>query len=51
MIKQEIKIIRIFGKKYKLFGSVVVEDQIYQPDCKEPRVLDLKKRSSKWKLK
>lgn len=49
MIKQEIKIIRIFGKKYKLFGSVVVEDQI--PDCKEPRVLDLKKRSSKWKLK
>jgi hypothetical protein len=49
MIKQEIKIIRQFGKKYKLYRSVVVVHQM--PDCKESRVLDLKKRSSKWKLK
>ena len=46
MTKQEIKILRIFGKKYR---SVVVIHQM--PECKEPRVLDLKKCSSKWKLK
>jgi hypothetical protein len=49
MIKQEIKILRIFGEKYKLYKSVVIIHQM--PECKEPRVLDLKKRSSKWKPK